>query len=117
VGRGKTTVLQLLKHRLDERPEIFCQMESPWEYHNRTDPTTALIDEVLGGLDAELTKTRSFPPRRHQERPAQAPTPGEVRQGSECRPTATATATAALTTTLPGGVNRPRPAPTVRRSR
>jgi hypothetical protein len=59
-GGGKTTVLQLLKSSLDRRPEIFCLLVSPWEYDNKTDPTTALIDEVLGGLEAELKKNHTF---------------------------------------------------------
>ncbi len=59
-GGGKTTVLQLLKGTLDKRPEIFCLLVSPWEYDNKTDPTTALIDEVLGGLEAELKKNETF---------------------------------------------------------
>lgn len=59
-GGGKTTVLQLLKSSLDRRPEIFCLLVSPWEYDNKTDPTTALIDEVLGGLEAELKKNQTF---------------------------------------------------------
>ena len=31
-GGGKTTVLQLLKRRLDAREDIFCLLVSPWEY-------------------------------------------------------------------------------------
>src|SRR6266566_3599340 len=59
-GGGKTTVLQLLKRRLDARMDIFCLLVSPWEYNNKTDPTTALIDEVLGGLEAKLEAARTF---------------------------------------------------------
>jgi predicted KAP-like P-loop ATPase len=59
-GGGKTTVLQLLKQRLDSRPEIYCLLVSPWEYDNKTDPTTALIDEVLGGLEEELEAAKTF---------------------------------------------------------
>lgn len=59
-GGGKTTVLQLLKQRLDTRDDIFCLLVSPWEYDNKTDPTTALIDEVLGGLLAKLEESRTF---------------------------------------------------------
>ncbi len=59
-GGGKTTVLQLLKRRLDERENIFCLLVSPWEYDNKTDPTTALIDEVLSGLDAKLEEGKTL---------------------------------------------------------
>ena len=59
-GGGKTTVLQLLKRRLDARQDIFCLLVSPWEYDNKTDPTTALIDEVLGGLQKKLEDAKGF---------------------------------------------------------
>jgi predicted KAP-like P-loop ATPase len=59
-GGGKTTVLQLLKRRLEARDDIFCLLVSPWEYDNKTDPTTALIDEVLGGLEAKLEASKTF---------------------------------------------------------
>lgn len=59
-GGGKTTVLQLLKDRLDARGEVLCLLVSPWEYDNKTDPTTALIDEVLGRLNAEVKKREDF---------------------------------------------------------
>ena len=59
-GGGKTTILQLLKQRLDARQDIFCLLVSPWEYDNKTDPTTALIDEVLGGLEAKLEAAKTF---------------------------------------------------------
>lgn len=59
-GGGKTTVLHLLKARLDERDDTLCLLVSPWEYDNKTDPTTALIDEVLGGLESELSKNKTL---------------------------------------------------------
>lgn len=59
-GGGKTTVLQLLKRHLDTREDMFCLLVSPWEYDNKTDPTTALIDEVLGGLEAKLEAAKTF---------------------------------------------------------
>lgn len=59
-GGGKTTVLRLLKQRLDERDDVFCLLVSPWEYDNKTDPTTALIDEVLGGLQQRLEEGKTF---------------------------------------------------------
>jgi predicted KAP-like P-loop ATPase len=58
-GGGKTTVLQLLRARLADRDDVLCLFISPWEYDNKTDPTTALIDEVLGGLEAALKKNES----------------------------------------------------------
>lgn len=59
-GGGKTTVLHLLKRRLDARSDVFCLLVSPWEYDNKTDPTTALIDEVLGGLQQKLEEGKTF---------------------------------------------------------
>ena len=59
-GGGKTTVLQLLKRRLEQREDIYCLLVSPWEYDNKTDPTTALIDEVLGGLQKKLEEGKGF---------------------------------------------------------
>lgn len=59
-GGGKTTVLHLLKRRLDARADVFCLLVSPWEHDNKTDPTTALIDEVLGGLEAKLEAAKTF---------------------------------------------------------
>lgn len=59
-GGGKTTVLHLLKERLDKREDVFCLLVSPWEYDNKTDPTTALIDEVLGGLQQKLEEAKTF---------------------------------------------------------
>jgi len=53
-GGGKTTVLHLLKQRLEASIDVLCLLISPWEYDNKTDPTTALIDEVLGGLEKAL---------------------------------------------------------------
>ena len=53
-GGGKTTVLHLLKQRLEARVDVLCLLISPWGYDNKTDPTTALIDEVLGGLEKAL---------------------------------------------------------------
>jgi hypothetical protein len=58
-GGGKTTVLHLLKQRLDPREDVLCLLISPWEYDNKTDPTTALIDEVLAGLETALKEPQS----------------------------------------------------------
>jgi hypothetical protein len=57
-GGGKTTVLRLLEARLGDREDVLCLFVSPWEYDNKTDPTTALIDEVLGGLEAALKQNQ-----------------------------------------------------------
>lgn len=53
-GGGKTTLLRLLEQKLASRDDVLCIFVSPWEYDNKTDPTTALIDEVLGRLDDRL---------------------------------------------------------------
>ncbi len=58
-GGGKTTVLRLLQARLADREDALCLFVSPWEYDNKTDPTTALIDEVLGGLETALKRNQS----------------------------------------------------------
>ncbi|WP_051558308.1 KAP family P-loop NTPase fold protein [Mycolicibacterium austroafricanum] len=58
-GGGKTTVLHLLQQRLDTREDVLCLLISPWEYDNKTDPTTALIDEVLAGLEKALKEPQS----------------------------------------------------------
>lgn len=50
-GGGKTTVLQLLKARLEEREDVLSVYVSPWEYDRTTDPKAALIGAVLGRLD------------------------------------------------------------------
>lgn len=53
-------MLQLLKKRLDARNDVFCLLVSPWEYDKKTDPTTALIDEVLSGLTQKLEDAKTF---------------------------------------------------------
>lgn len=58
-GGGKTTVLHLLRTRLADRDDVLCLFISPWEYDNKTDPTTALIDEVLGGLEGALKQNKT----------------------------------------------------------
>lgn len=58
-GGGKTTVLHLLKDRLAGREDVLSLLVSPWEYDNKTDPTTALIDEVLGALEVELARNET----------------------------------------------------------
>src|SRR5882762_3319798 len=94
-GGGKTTVLQLLKRRLGAREGIFCLLVSPWEYDNKTDPTTALIDEVLGGLEAQLAAAATFSDHikavLHQ-----------LRRRVKFAKAIKLAATAVLTTTLPG---------------
>lgn len=94
-GGGKTTVLQLLQDRLDGRDEILCIFVSPWEYDGKTDPTTALIDEVLGRLNSELEtrKTLGDKTREMLKR---------LRRRVNFAKALKLTATAALTTTVPG---------------
>jgi KAP family P-loop domain len=94
-GGGKTTVLQLLKRRLDAHDDIFCLLVSPWEYDNKTDPTTALIDEVLGGLQAKLEASKTFGDRVKD-------TLNKLRRRVKFAKAVKLAATSALTATLPG---------------
>lgn len=63
-GGGKTTLLRLLEAQLEPRKDVLCIFVSPWEYDNKTDPTTALIDEVLGRLEATLKEKDGDHPLR-----------------------------------------------------
>jgi KAP family P-loop domain len=94
-GGGKTTILQLLKRRLDEREDLFCLLVSPWEYDNKTDPTTALIDEVLGGLEVKLEAAKTF-----GDKMKAALT--KLRRRVKFAKAVKLAATSALTVTLPG---------------
>jgi hypothetical protein len=94
-GGGKTTVLQLLKRRLDPRDDVFCLLVSPWEYDNKTDPTTALIDEVLGELQARLESAKGFGDKVKE-------TLGKLRRRVKFSKAMKLAATSALTTTIPG---------------
>lgn len=94
-GGGKTTVLQLLKRRLEAREDIFCLLVSPWEYDNKTDPTTALIDEVLGGLEAKLKASKTFGDRMEAALKT-------LRRRVNFAKAVKLAATSALTVTLPG---------------
>lgn len=94
-GGGKTTVLQLLKRRLDARADTFCLLVSPWEYDNKTDPTTALIDEVLGGLESELAKEQTLGGQVKELLQ-------KLRRRVKFAKALKLAATAALTTTMPG---------------
>lgn len=94
-GGGKTTVLQLLKRRLDPRDDVFCLLVSPWEYDNKTDPTTALIDEVLGALQARLESAKGFGDKVKE-------TLGKLRRRVKFSKAMKLAATSALTTTIPG---------------
>src|SRR5258708_26018051 len=98
-GGGKTTVLQLLKRRLDAREDIFCLLVSPWEYDNKTDPTTALIDEVLAGLETKLEEARTF---RHKVMGAVKDALKTLRRRVNFAKAVKLAATTALTVTLPG---------------
>lgn len=94
-GGGKTTVLQLLKRRLDARDDIFCLLVSPWEYDNKTDPTTALIDEVLGGLQKKLEEAKGFGDKVKD-------TLRKLRRRVKFSKAMKLAATSALTATIPG---------------
>ncbi len=94
-GGGKTTVLQLLKRRLDEREDVFCLLVSPWEYDNKTDPTTALIDEVLGGLHQKLESNKTFGDKIKE-------TLSKLRRRVKFSKAMKLAATSALTATVPG---------------
>lgn len=94
-GGGKTTVLHLLKDRLARRDDVLCLLVSPWEYDNKTDPTTALIDEVLGGLEAELAKNET---RWEDVKGAL----NQLRRRVKFAKAIKLAATTALTATLPG---------------
>lgn len=94
-GGGKTTVLQLLKQRLDTRKDVFCLLASPWEYDNKTDPTTALIDEVLGGLQQKLEDAKTFGDKVKE-------TLSKLRRRVKFSKAMKLAATSALTATVPG---------------
>lgn len=98
-GGGKTTVLQLLKRRLDTRDDVFCLLVSPWEYDNKTDPTTALIDEVLGGLEAKLEEAKTF---ADKVKGALKDSLKKLRRRVSFAKAVKLAATSALTVTLPG---------------
>lgn len=93
-GGGKTTVLQLLKRRLEARDDIFCLLVSPWEYDNKTDPTTAFIDEVLGGLQKKLEGAKGFGEKVKE-------TLGKLRRRVKFSKALKLVATSALTMTIP----------------
>ena len=94
-GGGKTTVLQLLEERLEKRDDVLCLLVSPWEYDGKTDPTTALIDEVLGRLNAELEKRQTTGGRARELL-------GKLRRRVKLAKAVKLAATTALTMTLPG---------------
>lgn len=98
-GGGKTTVLQLLKRRLDSRDDVFCLLVSPWEYDNKTDPTTALIDEVLGGLEAKLEESKTF---KDKVKGALRDALKNLRRRVNFAKAVKLAASSALTVTLPG---------------
>lgn len=58
-GGGKTTVLELLRERLEQRGDVLVTYVSPWEYDTTVDPKAALIDAVLGRLQRVAEKERS----------------------------------------------------------
>ncbi len=92
-GGGKTTLLRLLEAKLEPRKDVLCIFVSPWEYDNKTDPTTALIDEVLSRLDAELTELDGEHPLKDALK--------RLRQRVHVAKAIKLAATAALTVALP----------------
>ncbi len=94
-GGGKTTVLKLLKARLDERSDVLCLLVSPWEYDGKTDPTTALIDEVLERLNRELSSRKNWGGKAKDLL-------DKLRRRVKLTKALKLAATAALTTTIPG---------------
>lgn len=59
-GGGKTTVLELLRARLEKHEDIVVVFVSPWEYDSTTDPRTALIEAVLEELDRYAKEKTGF---------------------------------------------------------
>ena len=55
-GGGKTTVLELLRGRLETHDDIVVVFVSPWAYDSTTDPRTALIEAVLTELEAHAAR-------------------------------------------------------------
>jgi KAP-like P-loop domain-containing protein len=98
-GGGKTTVLQLLQRHLDARENVFCLLVSPWEYDNKTDPTTALIDEVLAGLEAKLDEAKTF---GEKVKEALKESLKKLRRRVNFAKAMKLAATSALTVTVPG---------------
>lgn len=98
-GGGKTTVLHLLKQRLDARKDILCLLISPWEYDNKTDPTTALIDEVLGGVQQKLEDSQAFEEALGEKAKGLL---RKLRRRVKFAKAMKLAASAVLTTTLPG---------------
>lgn len=63
-GGGKTTVLELLRTRLEKHDDVVVVFVSPWAYDSTTDPRTALIEAVLTALNdhvqSDTTKVGEF---------------------------------------------------------
>ena len=60
-GSGKTTVIQLIQKRLEEKDDTIVVYTQPWSYDPATDPKATLIGEVLGAVQEQLddsVKTR-----------------------------------------------------------
>ena len=52
-GGGKTTVLQLLKEKLEAHNDVIVVYVSPWEYDRSTDAKASLIGAVLERLEGQ----------------------------------------------------------------
>lgn len=93
-GGGKTTVLQLVQSKLEDRDNIVPVFVSPWEYDATTDPKTALIEEVLAAL-------RDLAKDDHTKFGSVLKKLGELRQRIDVTKAAKLATKSALTLTLP----------------
>ena len=55
-GSGKSTVLEILRGRFEERARVVVVYTRPWEYDPNIDPKATLIAEVLAAVRAEVAK-------------------------------------------------------------
>lgn len=55
-GSGKSTVLEILRQRLNERGRVVVVYTRPWEYDPNIDPKATLIAEVLSAVRTEVAK-------------------------------------------------------------
>ena len=53
-GSGKTTVIELVQKRLEERNDMIVVYTQPWSYDPATDPKATLIGEVLNAVREQL---------------------------------------------------------------
>lgn len=58
-GSGKSTVLEILRDRFDQRDRVVVVYTRPWEYDPNIDPKATLIAEVLAAIRAEVAKDQT----------------------------------------------------------